>query len=134
MKTADLKADATTDALVALAQDWKIMRVEGNEGRVIISKTGKTIDYLYKGHTCIEMLNSGKTLYSPTQGNQQTYDLIGIFNLTVGRAHDDYSFAEWGMYSHQRYTEQELALAICKAVIASVWGDTIPDDVMGKVG
>ena len=89
--------------------------------------------FMLNGKVNVE-LNQGKHYtYCPTQGNQQTYELIEKFDLTIGRAHDDYSFAEWGMYSHQRVTEKALALAICKAVIASKWGDTIPDDVMEQV-
>ena len=128
MRVSELEVGSVCDSLVALAQDWKIMRVEGNEGRVIISKTGRNIDYLYKGHTCLEMLNSGKTLYTPSQGNQQTYALIN-----TGIAVEGNSAWAWKDGICIGYIGATPAEAICKVKIALKWSNEIPDEIMEQV-
>ena len=125
-KLADIPAGDILDALVALAQGWKLLSVEGNEMQIIISKTGATIDYLYKGHTCLEMLACGKEIYHPsTTVTVQWAELIEKFKCDVM-----WEDGEWGSFvdndcmgiNYSGATPQE---AICKAVVASVYGDEI---------
>ena len=79
----------------------------------------------------------GEFDYAPsTTGKAQCFELIDIFfNYKIGRSsdrtychvrnkHDDIWFSGYGD------TPQE---AICKAVIAATWGDTIPNEVMKEV-
>jgi hypothetical protein len=137
MNVSELKAGATLDSLVALAQEWKFMQVEGNERMVIISKTGKAIDYLCRGHTCLEMLNSSKTLYQPSTNGAQSFELIPlIIQIVIEQDGDTFYIYRGGvdsLFGQPLSSSEALEVALCKAVIAAKWGDTIPDDVMEQV-
>lgn len=125
MKIADLKADATTDALVAMAQGW-----EWHESN------GEGIDCWFKRGAkpwTLAMQN-----YHPTTNPAQWAELVGEFKVSVKWMYCD---KRWEACTDRNQPEATLiwgvgltpALAICKAVIASVWGDEIPDAIWEKV-
>jgi len=133
MKIADLVADRRTDALVALAQDWIIAPVKGTEGMVAISKNGNGIDYLYKGHTCLYMLQSGYELYSPSTNPAQWAELIDAFCLSIDQLISGAHNIHVNGYGWVNGADENLKLAICKAVITAEWGDEIPDEIWEQV-
>jgi len=120
MKISELKAGATLDALVALAQpdlqlgdDWK------QDGYIILGGFGGT----------------PPIKYDPSSGNAQTYELIEKFGVAVSPESHGKWCAEYygdGHVNPVEYWGSTSAEAICKAVIASKWGDTIPDEIWEK--
>ena len=89
--------------------------------------------FMLNGKVNVE-LNQGKHYtYCPTQGNQQTYEVAQKFKLRVDFKHHTAAYCRWDELTPDYWTEyggKTTALAVCKAVIASEWGDTIPKEVM----
>ena len=125
MKVSELTDLKQIDQLVAIAQGWEVhVNDSGVYKKELVTSMGGAEYYNYPE-------------YDPTSGNAQTYELIEKFNLTSLQLKDS-----WRYYSHETFGSHSYvgrgegstpAIAICKAVIASKWGDTIPDDVMEQV-
>ena len=120
MRVSVLTDHKQINALVALAQDW-----ENRGGWLCPDAEG------YVG--AVE-----EREYTPTQGNQQTYELLTWLGAQQGGLLS-ISITEYGCGIVNRMPIKMIAveastpaLAICKAVIASKWGDTIPDEIMEK--
>ena len=116
MKTADLIADHRTDALVALARGKRFM-VKG--GTFIVGP-------LSEGSAWIG--------YSPSTVPAQWAELIEPFVDNIKWSGIKQIAIDWHVRSggHVK-SASTLGMAICKAVIASKWGDEIPDEIWENV-
>ena len=122
MKTADLVAGPQADALVALAQDgdiklsvnWPVVTL-GPAYMLVYSPSTNPAQWV----ELIEVLVDFLTDYPVIQ--QFNKDTWGIYCPKWGDKNGDYVYAP------------TIGLAICKAVIAAKWGDTIPDEIWEKV-
>ncbi len=118
MKTADLAAGPQTDALVALAQELPLSSEFNQDDHILV---GVGDGDLYR--------------YSPSSTPAQWAELIEVFPMVYGAR------IEPGKHKAQclegfvvELSDSATAgLAICKAVIAAKWGDTIPDEIWEKV-
>jgi len=128
MKVSELKAGATLDSLVAMAQGWD------GPHKTNYTRQPNATYWIPKGEIR-EVEN-----YTPSSGNAQTYELIEKFRIQLLPLADDGKYTgEWeaaiinaaGLITGYGYSTP--AEAICKAVIASVYGDVIPNDVMEQV-
>jgi hypothetical protein len=123
METSELEAGQITDALVALAQGWELIDFPGDGAMYWDDPNGSSIELEYK--------------YTPsTTGKAQCFELIEKFQFTV-----EFVPAIGWRCALDFIDEPQVeivgcstpALAICKAVIASKWGDMIPDEMWEKV-
>lgn len=111
MKTADLVADHRTDALVALARKWELLKQDGlwkdTDGY------GRPVDS-----------------YSPSTTRAQWAELIEVFEMDIFSRKKSTLVAIWIDDDTQlRFIAKTIGLAICKAVIAAKWGDELPDEI-----
>ena len=121
MRVSELEVGPVCDSLVALAQDWALIE----------SYDDSRFDYWEFDDGYCDVKE-----YTPSQGNQQTYEVAQKFKLRVDFKHHTAAYCRWDELTPDYWTEyggKTTALAVCKAVIASEWGDTIPDDVMEQV-
>ena len=122
MKVSDLKAGATTDVLVAMAQGWRLEIHSGG--------TGASAHEMWhdKSNSCVAVN------YHPTTKPAQWAELIERFEMRVGMEEVDvWEATAWRDFTAYKKRGSTPALAICKAVIASKWGDTIPEEIMEQV-
>ena len=126
MKTADLVPGPQTDALVALA--WP---EEDERFGVVASLPSVRIPP--------QVYENGDT-YSPSTTRAQWAELLILYNMEITYGYLDgkellrgaRAMGKDGMFSSWLYAN-ELGLAVCKALIASKWGDTIPAAIWEKV-
>ena len=123
MKTADLVTGPQTDALVALARGWAILQ----PSTTIIFGNGQRSSMKLKD-------------YQPSTNPTQWAELQLEFKVAAGLVNYYEPENGWNasLYRNSAKCEvwckgETLGLAICKAVIASKWGDTIPDEIWEKV-
>jgi len=110
--------------LTALAQGWELEKPTAwDDDELVWVDNGDLIIY--------------QKDYTPSSGNAQTYELIEKFNLEVNGLYKEACYCKNKDPDCKVYWKcieaKTPALAICKAVIASKWGNTIPDNVMEKV-
>jgi len=112
MKISELEQGSITDALVALAQEW-----ENHSSKLWLTDDGFM----------------PKKSYTPSSGNAQTFDLIEKFKINLNYVDHFLEDTYWVANSRTNTGSSTPAISICKAVIASKWGDEIPDEIMEKV-
>ena len=123
MKVSELKAGATCDALVALAQDLPL----SEEWNCVV---GDGI-FIGKG-------DGGMKVYSPSTNGAQCFELIEIFNVEILDGFPDRQGVQRKARLPLRVDidwqySATTKLAVCKAVIASKFGDTIPCEIMERL-
>ena len=119
MQVSELKADSTTDALVALAQGWEQRPT-----------TGQFTWYTKEGYQAIPVKS-----YQPSTNGAQAFELIEKFIVNIKSLPIEDNERIWVAHCicHDSEVGSTPTLAICKAVIASKWGDEVPDAVMEKL-
>ena len=128
MRVSELEVGPITDALTALAQEYKL---EDVDGYVRVQQLAST--WIDKPHPAWEAC---WTKYSPSQGNQQTYEVAQKFKLRVDFKHHTAAYCRWDELTPDYWTEyggKTTALAICKAVIASKFGEEIDESILRKI-
>ena len=123
-KVSELKAGPQLDALVALAQGWKRY---GYVQWSIPSTEERPVGSVRQPNLVSE--------YQPSTNRVQWAELIEEFKIhldppILNQGWEAFSAKALSMYRQQGSTPAE---AICKAVVASKWGDTIPDEIMDSL-
>ena len=125
MRTADLVAGPQTDALVALACGF----VKVDHRRFDFDDE----DWHWEGDTFLCRVNH----YSPSTTRAQWAELIEVFYIDLDNDQEGVieaiAWADIMSEGSAKATADTYRLAICKAVIATKWGDEIPDEIWEKV-
>ena len=121
IETNSLKAVPTLDALVALAQGW-IRNSKDSCWMIPVQTITGDIDF------------DAIVKYQPSINGAQAFELIEKFKTDIDCDECLWTVTIWPIYGLSADVAKQKgstpAEAICKAVVASKYGDTIPDDVM----
>ena len=116
-----LKAGPTLNALVALAQGW-IWNGKDSCWMIPVQTITGDIDF------------DAIVKYQPSINGAQAFELIEKFKTDIDCDECLWTVIIWPAYGLSANVVKQkgttTAEAICKSVVASKYGDTIPDDVM----
>ena len=127
MKVSELEAGATCDALVALAQGWELVEDFMDSG----CDDWIANDSVWAGYS--------KEKYQPSTNGGQWAEIVAnssrlaIFTSqnNVDALYCDDKGDHHFITVHYEISD-DIGLAVCKAFLASKWGDTIPDEIMER--
>jgi len=115
MKVSELKGEKL-DYWTGISAGYTIGPVGGMDEQVIVvSKTGQGIDYLWKGHTCLELLQSGLHVWNPTKNWSQLGPLIEKCWMGI----HVWMTVWFGRNWHEMFPVDEMRIWFCRAIVAS---------------